>query len=275
MSRCWICGGPVEPCARFAPEPFIECRHCGFVFRPDLDGEALKRIYVEGSYEDSHGEQYVSELAERRREARVRLRYVQPWAQRARLLDVGAASGAFVAEAVEQGFDACGIEPVASFARVAREVLGLDVRDGDIEDIETDSVKFQVITLWHVLEHVPEPVRHLRRLTDVLTPGGVLAVEVPNAGSALASHMGAAWPSLEPTVHVNQFTPPSLRSALERAGLEICDVGTTLVTPYLPLHARLDPRHLGGRARAALWLRDPRVVHPTGHELLRAVARRA
>lgn len=270
-----ICGGPVRACALFAPEPFLECESCQFVFRSDLDDDALRRVYAEGGYEDVRGTQYLAELSARRRDARVRLRYMRPWTQRGRLLDVGAAGGAFVAEALAHGFDASGIEPVPSFARAAREQLGLDVRDGGLQDLDIGERAYEVITLWHVLEHLPDPVSQLRRLTDAMVPGGTIAVEVPNAASAVAVHMGSRWPSLEPNVHVNQFAPRSLAAAIERAGLELRDMRTTAITPYLPAHARLSPPHIAGRAKAALWLGDPRAEHPSGHELLRAVAIRA
>jgi SAM-dependent methyltransferase len=274
VDACWICEGAAAPCARFAPFPYLECASCGFIFRPDLDRAALEQVYAGGGYEEMRGEQYLRELGHRRRDARLRLRYMRPWARAGRLLDIGAAGGAFVAEAAEAGFDAHGIEPVASFARLAREQLGVDVRDGRLEDAELGPPS-DVITLWHVLEHVPEPLAALRRLAGALAPGGVIAVEVPNAASAVAEHMRAGWTSLEPEVHVNQFTPATLRLALERAGLVVCDVRTTAITPFLPARRRLGPRHLAGRLKAALWLRDPRVEHPRGHELLRALARSA
>jgi 2-polyprenyl-3-methyl-5-hydroxy-6-metoxy-1,4-benzoquinol methylase len=274
VNGCWICGGPVAACARFAPEPFVECQDCGFAFRPDLDEAALSTVYDGGGYEQVRGEHYLAELSARRRDAQVRLRYIAPWVRRGRLLDVGAAGGAFVAEAAARGFEASGIEPVPSFARAAREQLGLDVRDGRIEDVELAPGGYELITLWHVLEHLPEPLGPIGRLAAALSSGGTLAVEVPNAESAVAAHMGAAWPSLEPSVHVNQFTPSSLRTLLRRAGLELRDLRTVPITPYLTARARLSPRHLAGRAKAAAWLVDPRGEHPTGHELLRAVARR-
>jgi 2-polyprenyl-3-methyl-5-hydroxy-6-metoxy-1,4-benzoquinol methylase len=245
------------------------------MFRPELGGEALKQVYTGGGYEDLRGEHYLQELADRRRDARVRLRYIAPWVARGRLLDIGAAGGAFVAEAVAHGFDASGIEPVPSFARAAREQLGLDVRDGGIEEAVLSEGGYDAITLWHVLEHVPNPLQQLSRLSRALDTGGTLAVEVPNAGSAVAVHMGSTWTSLEPTVHVNQFTPDSLSDALKRAGLELCDLRTTTITPYLRVRPRLGPRHLAGRAKAALWLRDARREHASGHELLRAVAQRS
>ncbi|HLI31912.1 MAG TPA: class I SAM-dependent methyltransferase [Solirubrobacteraceae bacterium] len=275
MSSCWICEGDLEPCTQFAPAPFLACTRCGFAFRPDLDEAALARVYAGGDYEGIRGDHYLRELPARRRDARVRLRYMRPWVSRGRLLDVGAAGGAFVAEAAAWGFDASGIEPVESFARAAREHLGVAVRCSRIEDLALASGRYQAVTLWHVLEHLVEPVAKLRRLAEALAPGGAIALEVPNAGGLSAARMGPQWPSLEPDVHVCQFTPASLRRALERAGLEVCDLRTTAITPYLPLRARLDPRHLAGRAKAAYWLRDGRSEHPWGHELLRAIARRS
>jgi SAM-dependent methyltransferase len=213
VSGCWICEGPLRPCSQFASEPFLECERCGFVFRPDLDEEALRRVYAEGDYEDIRGAQYLTELAYRRRDARVRLAYMEPLVRGGSLLDIGAAGGAFVAEAADHGFQASGIEPVPSFARAAREQLGVDVRDGTIAEADLGEGCYDAITLWHVLEHVPEPLVQLRRIARALAPGGTLALEVPNAGSAVARQMGASWPSLEPRVHVNQFGPESLRLA--------------------------------------------------------------
>lgn len=275
MSSCWICDGQVSLCTRFAPEPFLECQSCGFAFRPDLDDDALKQIYADGDYEELRGEHYLASLRARRRDARVRLRYIRPWAHRGRLIDIGAAGGAFVAEARLAGFEACGIEPVPSFARAAREQLGVDVRDGGIEEADLATGGYEVATLWHVLEHLRNPVDRLRDLADALSVAGTLAIEVPNAASAVATRLGASWVSLEPNVHVNQFTPQSLRTALERAGFEALDLRTTAITPYLTTRARIDPRHLAGRAKATVWLRDPRREHPWGHELLRSVARRS
>jgi 2-polyprenyl-3-methyl-5-hydroxy-6-metoxy-1,4-benzoquinol methylase len=274
MSDCWICDGPVVQCALFEPAPFLQCQRCGFAFRPDLTSEALSEVYEGGDYEDMRGAHYLRELSERRRDARVRLRYMSPWARGGKLLDVGAAGGAFVAEAAAGGFEAAGIEPVPSFARAAREQLGLDVRDGGIEEADLGAGEFDAITLWHVLEHLPEPVEQLARLARALDTGGTLAIEVPNAASAVALHMGNAWPSLEPTVHVNQFTPTSLRLALERAGLAVRDLRSTTITPYLSTRAKLGAGHIAGRLKAAYWLRDPRQEHASGHELLRALAQR-
>jgi 2-polyprenyl-3-methyl-5-hydroxy-6-metoxy-1,4-benzoquinol methylase len=224
------------------------------VFRP----AEVRAIYEEGAYEASHGEVY-GDLESRRRDARVRLDWLG-LAGRGRLLDVGAAGGAFVAEAAARGLRASGIEPTPAFARHAREVLGVDVREGTLESAGLD--RYDVVTMWHVLEHIPDPLPQLQRVRAALDDGGLLALEVPNYGSVSATRMGRAWPSLEPEVHVNQFTPGSLRALLERAGFAGVEVETVPITPYLTWRARLGPRHVAARLKAIRG----------GHELLRGRA---
>jgi SAM-dependent methyltransferase len=273
---CKGCGRETVPCAALAPWPFVSCTACGLVFRARVAADAMHAVYAEGDYEADRGHHYASdeEDADRRRDARVRLRWLSRHARSGRLLDVGAAGGAFVLEAGRAGFAAWGVEPTPAFAARARERLGLDVRTGTLEEVALDPDGLDVATMWHVLEHVPEPLAVLERLHVGLRSGGTLAIEVPNFGSAVAKRMGTAWTSLQPDVHVNQFSAASLRVMIERAGFAAAEVSTVPITPYLPVPSRLDPRHIAGRAKAAMWLRTPRAVHPHGHELLRAAAAR-
>ena len=204
----------------------------------------------------------------------MRLRWLARHAPGGRLLDVGAAGGAFVLEAERAGYAAWGVEPTPAFAKRARGRLGLDVRTGTLEDLALEPGSLDVVTMWHVLEHVPAPLDALAHVHAALRPGGTLALEVPNFGSAVARRTGAAWGSLQPDVHVNQFSARALRALVERAGFAVAEVSTIPITPYLPPLRRLAPRHLAARAKAARWLRTPRGVHADGHELLRLAARR-
>jgi len=254
---------------------FRECRHCGLVFRRDADEAATHKVYEGGAYAEAQAVYAdAGQLDNLRRDARVRLRWLAPHVSSGRLLDVGTAGGAFVAEAVAAGYEARGLEPTPAFARFARDRLSLDVAEGTIESAAIRLGSLDVVTLWHVLEHLPEPRDAVGRLRETLAPGGVLALEVPNFGGALAQRDGAAWGSLQPEVHVNQFSPGALRTLLSGAGLELEELSTVPITPYLPRVRRVDPRHVAARLKAASALRSLRTTHPTGHELLRAVARR-
>lgn len=270
-SCCRVCGGTTSTCDALAPLPFAQCEQCGFVQRIETE---VHELYEAGDYGETWEQLYCGQEGDRRRDAQVRLR----WLSRARpgkdLLDVGAAAGEFVAEALDAGYRARGIEPSPAVAARARELHGLDVRDGTLEQAALGDGTLDVVTMWHVLEHIPQPVEELRRITTALRPGGVVAIEVPNYGSAVARRMGSAWTSLQPDVHVSQFAPATLALALRRAGLEAEAVQTLPITPYLSARERIGPRHLAGRLKAALWLRSTRTIHPHGHELLRAIGRR-
>lgn len=273
MSACWCCGADAAPSERLAPLPFQECRRCGFAFREDRGTTDVHAVYEGGSYDGLHGELYLTELEDRRRHARVRLAALRPHAATGRLLDVGAAGGAFVLEAGHAGFTAEGVEPTPGFAALARDRLGVAVCTGTVESLAVSDASYAAVTLWHVLEHIPRPRAELERLRSALIPGGVLAVEVPNAGGVLARRHGAAWASLQPEVHVGQYTPAALRALLHGAGYRDVEVGTVTVWPYLTRRERAAPRELAHRLRTGGWLRSARVAHPTGHELLRAFAR--
>lgn len=267
-TACWCCGGPVAASALLAPLPFAACQYCGFAFREDRDDATVHEIYEGGEYADLSGETYLELLADRRRDARVRLGYIDEYASSGRLLDVGAAGGAFVLEATEAGFAAEGIEPTPAFAELAREQLGVPVRTATVASAELEPGSFHVVTLWHVLEHIPAPLAELQRLRDVLRPGGLLAMEVPNSGGSLARKLGRDWGSLQPDVHVGQFTPTALRALLERSGFRVLDLSTVTIAPYLSPRVRFAPRALAHRLRSS----SLRSAHPTDHELLRAVA---
>jgi SAM-dependent methyltransferase len=275
-ATCWVCGAAAGPCDDLSPLPFARCTSCGFVFRPDLI-TATRDLYEGGAYaarDFTAGYAIDDTLAERVHNARTRLAWLREYATAGRLLDVGAAGGAFVLEAGRMGFDAWGIEPVPAFARYARDALGVDVREGRIEDVELEPRSLDLVTLWHVLEHVPEPRGTLERLREALRPGGLLILEVPNVSSVMARSLGTAWVHLDPAAHANHFAPATLRALLVRAGFEVRGTETIAHSAYLTPRKRIAPRHVAYRvklARHGVW----RIRHPDRHELLRAVGARS
>lgn len=273
--RCWACGGPTGPAIYLEPLPFRECFECGLAFRAAVD--SVREIYEDPSrYEAERAEQQIGEeFEERRRDARVRLRYVDRFAAngRGKLFDVGAAGGAFLAEARGRGWQVAGVEPMPGAAAHARDGLGIDVTTGVAEDLDLPAASLDAVTMWHVLEHIPEPLGVLERLRGWMRAGALLAIEVPNGGSPAARRLGKDWPSTEPDVHVSQFTPVALRRLLERAGFEVADVSTTTIVPFYAWSQRMQPRTLAHIAGNALAARTLRQRHPSAHELLRAAAR--
>jgi SAM-dependent methyltransferase len=127
----------------------------------------------------------------------------------ARVLDAGAGRGRLVAELRRRGFDAYGIDPSARQA-------GGAVRRQSIaghEDAGLDAV-----VLWHVAEHLDDPLAALERVRGWLAPGGLVLLGVPNAASAQARLAGPAWMHWDTPRHRQHFTPAGVSALLGRAG---------------------------------------------------------
>jgi 2-polyprenyl-3-methyl-5-hydroxy-6-metoxy-1,4-benzoquinol methylase len=93
----------------------------------------------------------------------------------------------------------------------------------DVPEAVRARAPFAVVTMWHVLEHDPDPRRTLAWVREHLAPGGVLVVEVPDGSSPLARALGGRWAGLHTPRHVSFFDPASLRRLCEGAGFEILD----------------------------------------------------
>ena len=134
-----------------------------------------------------------------------------------RVLDVGCAGGAFLVAARELGFTVTGIEPARWMAAFGRENYQLDIRDGILEAGMFEPGSFDVITLWDVIEHLPQPRETLNIVRSLLKPDGVLLVNYPDIGTLAARTLGRRWPFWL-SVHLIYYTPKTMTEQLRRAG---------------------------------------------------------
>lgn len=154
----------------------------------------------------------------RPRALRRRLRWnCLPWIGDGRYLDVGCGSGAWLGLARALGWRVAGIEVNAAAAQKARRFTD-EIHVGDVLEAPFATARFDVVTAFHVLEHVVDPVAVVRRMFDWLAPGGLLIVEVPNAGGLGAALFGRAWCGLELPRHLSHFTPHTLERTVQNAG---------------------------------------------------------
>jgi SAM-dependent methyltransferase len=141
-------------------------------------------------------------------------------------LDIGCARGEYLLRVRERypSLAVSGVEPSPIDARYARESFSLDVANTTIEEADLPDRSFDLVTLFHVLEHVQDPPETLRRVRRLLAPDGVLVVEVPNmALSRLPLPLGRSIlaPGYHNPEHLWHFTPPTLRRLLERQGYQV------------------------------------------------------
>jgi 2-polyprenyl-3-methyl-5-hydroxy-6-metoxy-1,4-benzoquinol methylase len=205
----------------------VRCTACDFVFADDLDVERLNVLYAElvdpaYSEDDAHRSLQMRRLCETVLAERPK---AASW------LDVGAATGLLVREALALGLSATGIEPSAALSLAARE-RGLDVREGTLPHATLAGRRFDVVSLIDVIEHVQAPVELCRQAARMLAPGGVLVVVTPDVSSVAARLMGTRWWHFR-VAHVGYFSPRSFDEAAARAGLRV--VSRSAARWYFPI----------------------------------------
>ena len=162
-------------------------------------------------------------LDERRR---ANLMFLDKWVP-GTLLDVGCGSGEFLARMRSRGWIVSGIDFDPKAAEMARNAHGLNVNQASVSDLVKDSLLYDVLTLSHVIEHVPAPDHFLATCRDLLNIEGVIVLRTPNANSFGHKFYRSCWRGLEPPRHLQLFTPQSMRICADKAGLEVVDIFTS------------------------------------------------
>lgn len=134
-----------------------------------------------------------------------------------RMLEIGCASGAFLARMAAQGWRVEGVEHSSRFAEDAR-AQGYIVRIGPLEQLPTPTELFDLVVGWQVLEHLHNPVSALEKLRDWTKPAGWLALSVPDVSAWEFGVFGAKWYGLDLPRHLFHFTPRTLRAVLAKTG---------------------------------------------------------
>ena len=204
------------------------------------------------------------------------LKAFPPWLGRGRLLDVGCASGKFLRQMREVGWDVAGIEIDPEAAARARAVTPRIV-EGDPATVSFPPASFDLVTAFHVLEHLPDPLGALGNVLRWLAPGGLAIVEVPNIAGVGGAVFGRHWCGLDFPRHLVHFTPRTMRAMVDRAGGRVVGAVHRTKPRYVwrsavPwLEARSGP--LSRSARALLTARAGRGLVKLGLELTMPLAR--
>lgn len=134
------------------------------------------------------------------------------------VLDVGCGHGFFLEQCRAQGLAARGIETSPHAVRFAAEQLKLDVRQMPLDDLPAGEL-YDVITLWGVLEHVPDPLLTMRQVVAHLKPGGMAWVMTPNTNALERFVKGSQYFNFLNKSHLTHFHRRTLQALLEKAGL--------------------------------------------------------
>lgn len=208
----------------------VRCRECSHLYPNPMPfpAENLDQLYTDTEhYFDGHDierlKQYGLGVL---RESEARL------GRRGRYLDVGCGMGGSLWAAREEGWEYEGVDPSSDYLKWARENLGVEGRQGTIEEMRFPESHFDVVTMIGVIEHLYEPFATLQEIWRVLSPGGLLWLDAPNedalymrVGNLYMRTRGRDWViNLAPTFppyHVQGFNRRSLPRLLKRVGFEI------------------------------------------------------
>jgi SAM-dependent methyltransferase len=139
------------------------------------------------------------------------------------LVEIGCASGAYLAEMRAKGWSVEGIEFSAQAADTARS-LGLTVQTASVESAHAPQRPADVLAAWMVLEHLHEPLAALKKIRGWVHPRGYLVAAVPDAGALERRVFGEYWYGLHLPAHLYHYTPRTLRTLLDKAGWELVAV---------------------------------------------------
>jgi len=137
-----------------------------------------------------------------------------------KLLDIGAGTGAFAAHMREHGWEVTGLEPDQAAREKAGSLHKMALQPiGNLYDLPEDH--FDVITMWHVLEHVHDLHACLEQLRKVMRRGGCIFIAVPNYTSYDAGFYKGAWAAYDVPRHLYHFSPASMRRLLESHAFQL------------------------------------------------------
>ena len=213
------------------PSGFVlrRCLHCGLMYlSPRPTQETIEAYYPAeyGPYRPAiEDERWALMRWIRRRKLAKRRRLTERYSgqKQGRLLDVGCATGLFLHEMAQAGWEVAGVEPIAPAAEYARRRFALSVFQGTLRSAPYAPASFDAMTFWDVLEHTFSPAEELAHAARLLRPGGLLVVSVPNWDSPDRWLFGRHWLGLDPPRHLYVFTRETLTALLAQAGFSVLD----------------------------------------------------
>lgn len=205
----------------------VQCKSCGFKFTNPRPSEEEISAYYQSEEYISHSNKRKGLLAQvyqrvRKRALRQKAQLIAPYKQTGNLLDYGCGTGEFLHTCQQQTWQIDGIEPDAGARAQAQALTQTDIQESLFLPYFQDK-KYDVITLWHVLEHVHQLDKTLEKFRTMLQPNGRLVLALPNAAAWDAERFGEYWAAYDVPRHLYHFEPKTLAKLADRLGFELCE----------------------------------------------------
>lgn len=215
----------------------FKCAQCGFVFTQGVPGpDEIGRYYQSQDYVSHSNTRkgLMNKIYHLGRSLMLRKKYgmVNKVAKGSKLLDIGCGTGYFPAYMKRKGYDAAGVEIDPKARAFAQKEFGIRVFAPLDFTGRKITVKFDVITLWHVLEHLDDFDLYLERMLEHLEPGGSLVIALPNCNAYDARHYKELWAGYDLPRHLWHFTPSTMQILAEKHGLKITKMKRLPLDPF-------------------------------------------
>ncbi|MBC7523208.1 MAG: class I SAM-dependent methyltransferase [Flavobacterium sp.] len=149
-----------------------------------------------------------------------KLKLINSQSPKGRILDIGAGVGDFLSVAKSDGWEIIGVEPSYKAKQIAQKKGVAFVNN--LSELENNS--FDIITMWHVLEHVPDLEKQIAKLKRLLKPDGTIIIAVPNFNSFDAKHYGEFWAAFDVPIHFWHFSKTAIKKLFAVEKLKLVKV---------------------------------------------------
>jgi 2-polyprenyl-3-methyl-5-hydroxy-6-metoxy-1,4-benzoquinol methylase len=230
---------------------YVRCPDCGLVYSATVPDERTLKEVAEDWARKHHAS---AERLEWEKQATVgdvlfgqRMKIINRYRNSGKLLDVGCSTGFFLEYAASHGWKINGSELSHYTATMAQERLGVEIKKGTFLEAEFQP-GFDVVTMWDVIEHAPEPQKFLGEAFRVLRRGGLLALTTPNYDSLSRWVLNGRWEALCPPRHLVVFNTRTLKKMVEQVGGRVVLIRCIDVNP-MELFAGLTGREIDFEGR--------------------------
>ena len=203
----------------------VKCVNCGLVYvNPQPQIDVLEKIYQQGAVtnmDDNPTENIMPAKPSNKRISR-RINFLKDIKEPGRLLDVGCGTGEFIYYAQKERWNVFGIDISANRSKIAQIRTGIKIHKGTIHDSSYEMNSFDLITLFEVIEHLPDVKATLKKAFQLLKPGGIIAISTPNINSLRRLYQGIKWKGFtDDPNHIFFFNKKTLISMLKSCGFTI------------------------------------------------------
>ena len=236
IENCPVCGGGSHQKFLEAEDHnvsndrfnIVECSDCSFRFTNPIPTEdTIGEYYKSENYVSHSGTKkgFVNRVYHivRSRAIKQKENLAAKYSKEKVILDIGCGTGDFLGYCKSQNWKTLGLEPDQSARKIALESNAIEAKDlSHLYEIESNT--FDVISMWHVLEHVYNLNEDIEQYKKILKKEGVLIVAVPNCSSKDAEHYKSSWAAYDLPIHLYHFRPDNMKQLFSKHGMEVVEI---------------------------------------------------